>query len=233
MDGAPIPRHRTVLVLVGCLPGVQTAVTFDLFGTLVTVGRPADPARVIADELRARDVAVPEDWAEAYREVHVDAPEGAEVPLPAHVAAALRSRGVVPRDNAARRAVVAAFDPDPTVRPGAHAAVAAAAEYGPVGLLSNCSAPEVARRALLRADLRDAFDATVTSVGCGWRKPHPEAFESVAESLGVAPADLTHVGDDPATDGGVTAVGGRFVDVTETPLADLPAWLESTADDAV
>jgi FMN phosphatase YigB (HAD superfamily) len=210
---------------------VQRAVTFDLFGTLVATARPADPAAAVAAELAARDVPVPDDWAAAYREVHVDAPEGAEVPLPAHVAAALRSRGVVPRGNAARRAVVAAFDPEVTVREGAHEAVAAAAEHGPVGVLSNCSAPEVVRRALLRADLRDAFDVTVTSVGCGWRKPHPAAFESVAERLGVSPAGLVHVGDDPATDGGVTEVGGRFVDVAETPLSALPTWFDRAPAD--
>lgn len=240
MVGAPIPRHRTVLVPVASLFAVQHAVTFDLFGTLVDVTRPADPAHAVAAELRARGVTVPDDWADAYGEVHVDAPEGAEVPLPAHVAAALRSRGVDPRGathggggdgNAIRRAVVAAFDPEVTVRPGAEAAVTAASECAPVGVLSNCSAPEVVRRALLRAGLRDAFDVTVTSIGCGWRKPHPGAFETVADRLGVAPEGLVHVGDDPTTDGGVTEVGGRFVDVAETPLPELPAWFESTLTD--
>ena len=236
----PSLRHRTVLVPVASLSAVQYAVTFDLFGTLVDVTRPADPAGAVAAELRARDVSVPDDWADAYGEVHVDAPEGAEVPLPAHVAAALRSRGVDPRGathgggsdgNAIRRAVVAAFDPEVTVRPGAVAAVTAAGEYGPVGVLSNCSAPELARRALLRAGLRDAVDVTVTSIGCGWRKPHHGAFETVADRLGVVPERLGHVGDDPTTDGGVTEVGGRFVDVAETPLSALPAWFESAFTD--
>jgi FMN phosphatase YigB (HAD superfamily) len=206
---------------------VTPAVTFDLFGTLVTVERHDDPAATVARELAARGVAVPEDWATAYGEVHVEAPEGAEVPLPAHVAAALSSRGVHATGNTARRAVVAAFDPDVTVLSGAHEAVAAAAEHGPVGLLSNCAAPETVRRALIRADLREAFDAVVTSVGCGWRKPHPGAFETVAERLGVPPGSLVHVGDDPATDGGVEGVGGRFVDVARTPFASLPGWLDT------
>lgn len=230
-----ITRHRTALVLLARVPAVQPAVTFDLFGTLVEVTRPTDPARAVADELRARDVPVPEDWATAYGEHHVDAPEGAEVPLPAHVAAALRSRGIAPRTtgasgNAVRRAVVAAFDPEVSVRPGADRAVAAARDRGPVGLLSNCSVPELARRSLLRAGLGDAFDVTVTSAGCGWRKPHPAAFESVAERLAVPPETLVHVGDDPRTDGGVTEVGGRFVDVTATPLSELPAWFERSLD---
>jgi FMN phosphatase YigB (HAD superfamily) len=202
------------------------AVSFDLFGTLVTVARPSDPAAAVAAELEARGVAVPDDWAAAYATSHVDAPAGAEVPLPAHVAAALRSRGVDAPANAARRAVVAAFDPDVETRPGVADAVAAAAERGPVGLLSNCSVPELAARTLIRADVdRDLFDATVTSVACGWRKPHSESFRTLAARLDVAPADLVHVGDDPETDGGVRDVGGRFVDVREVPLDDVATRL--------
>ncbi|RDI71352.1 HAD family hydrolase [Halopelagius longus] len=207
------------------------AVSFDLFGTLVSVDRTADPAAAVAAELRERGVAVPADWAEAYGDVHVDAPEGAEVPLPAHVAAALRSRGVEVPANAARRAVVAAFDPDVETRPGTAEAVAAAAERGPVGLLSNCSVPELVARTTIRADFdRDAFDATVTSVACGWRKPHPEAFRTLATRLDVAPQTLVHVGDDPEADGGVEAVGGRFVDVSEVPLETLAARLRDGGD---
>ncbi|GAB3410150.1 HAD family hydrolase [Haloparvum alkalitolerans] len=203
------------------------AVTFDLFGTLVDVSYPTDPAEAVARELEARDVAVPDDWHVAYGERHVDAPEGAEVPLPAHVARALSSRGVDAPENVARHAVVAAFDPEVTVREGAHAAVRSAAERGPVGLLSNCSVPELVSRTLIRADLRGEFDAVVSSVACGWRKPHRKAFERVADELGVAPAALTHVGDDPTADGAVADLGGRFVDVTETPLARLPERLEA------
>ena len=197
------------------------AVSFDLFGTLVTVDVPEDPAAAVARELAVRGVAVPDDFAMAYRERHVDAPDGAEVPLPAHVGAVLASRGVHPSDNAARRAVVAAFDPDVERRDGALEAIAAAGHRGPVGLLSNCSVPELVSRTLTRAGLRGEFDAVVTSVGCGWRKPDPRAFEAIAGRLGVPVDALVHVGDDPATDGGVADAGGRFVDVREVPLASI------------
>jgi HAD superfamily hydrolase (TIGR01509 family) len=201
-------------------------VSFDLFGTLVTASTPEEPAAAVARELRDRGVAVPEDWTAAYRTPHIDAPEAAEIPLPAHVAAALRSRSVDASDTVVRRAVVAAFDPEVRRRPGADAALDAARNRGLVGCCSNCSVPELVSRTLVRADLRDAFDAVVTSAACGFRKPHPRPFETVAAELGVDAADLTHVGDDPDADGGIDALGGRFVDVSDTPLDGLDDALE-------
>lgn len=206
-------------------------VSFDLFGTLVTADRPADPAAAVATELENRGVAVPADWADAYAQRHVDAPEGAEVPLPAHVSHALASRDVDYDRNAARRAVVAAFDPAVETRPGALEAVQAARERGPIAICSNCSVPELVGRTLVRSVLeRDDFDAIVTSVGCGWRKPAPEIFELTADELGVATDDLIHVGDDPSTDGGIEAVGGTALLLEDRSLADVPARLAALAE---
>ncbi|WP_234972301.1 HAD family hydrolase [Halobaculum gomorrense] len=194
----------------------MSAVSFALFDTLVDADLPSDPAAAVGDELRARGVEVPADWADAYRETHVDAPAGAEIPLPAHVSRALASRGVDAPGNAARRAVVAAFDPTVTTRSRAVEAVANARENGPVGLLANCAVPELVGRVLVRSDLaRDDFDAIVSSVACGWRKPDPRAFDRVADALGAGAGDLTHVGADPSVDGGVEAAGGRFVETPE------------------
>jgi HAD superfamily hydrolase (TIGR01549 family) len=199
------------------------AICFDLFGTLVEVDQPERPALAVADALEQYGVSVPADWTDAYTEPHIDAPEGAEVPLPAHVSAALASRGVEPTKNAARRAVVSAFDPTVDTRPGAVDAVEAAHEHGPVGLLSNCSVPELVGRTLIRSELsRASFDRIVSSVACGWRKPDRRAFETVAEQLSVPVDRLVYVGDTPATDGGIEAVGGTFIDVNETPLSQLP-----------
>jgi FMN phosphatase YigB (HAD superfamily) len=204
------------------------AVSFDLFGTLVDVTRPDDPAQAVARALRERDVDVPEDWGEAYREVHVDAPEGAEVPLPAHVARALASRGVDAPGNAPRRAVVAAFDPVVTVRRGAREAVEAAREHGPVAVCSNCSVPGLVRKTLIRAGMRDDLDAIVASAACGWRKPDARIFERTADALDCAPGNLVHVGDADA-DAGVEGVGGHFVDVRDVPSAELADVVASFA----
>ncbi len=203
------------------------AVSFDLFGTLVCAPKPADPARAIAAELESRGVSVPEEWEAAYRTLHIDAPEGAEVPLPAHVARALAACGVEAPANAARRAVIAAFDPEVRTREGAEEAIRAASERGPVGILSNCSVPELVSRTLIRSELsRDAFDAIVTSVACGWRKPSPNAFGAIATELDVPVEALTHVGDSPAADGGIEACGGRAILLDDASLSDVPALLE-------
>lgn len=198
------------------------AITFALFGTLVTADWPDDPAAAVGRELRERGVTLPEDWADAYAETHIDPPEGAEVPLPAHVSAALGSRGVEAPGNAPRRAAVAAFDPEITTREGAVEALHAATERGPVGILADAAAPELVRRAVIRGDFdRDLPDAVVSSAACGWRKPDERAFEAVARRLDTATTELVHVGHDPETDGGVTAVGGRFRDVRDTSLDTL------------
>ncbi len=205
------------------------AVSFDLFGTLVAVDMPSDPSAAVASELRDRGVSVPSDFGDAYRKIHVDAPDGAEVPLPAHVAAALSSRGIETPNNAARRAVVAAFDPTVERREGALDAIEAAAELGPVGICSNCSVPELVRQTLIRAELRGQFGTVVTSVGCGWRKPDERIFETLATQLDVEVESIVHVGDTPETDGGIESAGGRYVDIVEAPLSTLPERLRSNA----
>ena len=221
------PRHTTARLKFTCISETGVGVSFDLFGTLVDVEMPASPAAAVATELEARDVSVPADWETLYGEPHIDAPEGAEVPLPAHVAAALSSGGVEYEAGAVRRAVIAAFDPNVETRASALEAVAAAREHGPVALCSNCSVPELVPRTLIRSDLeRDDFDVIVTSAGCGWRKPAPEIFETTAEQLEVSLSELVHVGDDPRTDSGIEAVGGRFVPLEEVRLADIPDYLE-------
>ncbi|AQL42058.1 HAD family hydrolase [Halorientalis sp. IM1011] len=218
------------------------AVSFDLFGTLVDVDRSSDPAAAVAAALSDRGVDVPDDWASAYRERHIDAPDGAAVPLPAHVSAALASRGVDAPGTAVRRAVVSAFDPAVETRDGAVEAVRAAADHGPVGVLSNCSVPHLASRVLTRSAVdRELLDATVTSIGCGWRKPDRRAFAAAARALDVLIDALYHVGDDPRTDGQVLdrestadapdTAGPTHVLLEDVPLHELPAYMEGRAWD--
>lgn len=210
------------------------AVSFDLFGTLVDVKYPSDPAAAVASELEKRGIVVPDDWAEAYSEPHIDAPEGAEIPLPAHVSAALTSRGAAvnatdnENGNVIRRAVLDAFDPEVHTRSDAPEAVESARGQGPVGVLSNCSVPELAHRALARSKLvRDMFDGVVTSVGCGWRKPDHRAFNAIATELNVPLSDIVHIGDDPYTDGGAADIGATAILIDDVPLREVPSLLEA------
>lgn len=210
--------------------GVAVAVSFDLFGTLVAVDRPSDPAAALARELRARGVSVPSDWSTRYREPQVTYEPGQERPLSAHVSAALASAAVDVDDAVVQRAVHEAFDGPVRTRDGARAAVDAAAERGAVGILSNCSVSGLVERTLERSELDpDRFDAVVASVDCGWRKPDRRAFEAVASALDVPLADLVHVGDDPETDGGADAVGARALVLEDRSLADVRAQLEAIA----
>ena len=202
------------------------AVSFDLFDTLVAADRPGEPWDAVADTLRERGVAVPEDWEAAYRSSHVDIERGAELSLVEHTVAALASRGVDADGAVVRAALLAAFDGPVTVREGAVEALRAADRAGPVGLLSNCSLPGLAERTLDRAALPVEFDAVVTSVGCGWRKPHDRAFVAAAGALGVSTEDLVHVGDDPRADGGGRTAGVTVVLTDEVPLPAFPGWLE-------
>lgn len=204
------------------------ALSIDLFGTLVAVDPPPDPAAAVAAALRERDVSVPSDWHERYASPTADVPEGVERSLYDHVEAALTAgRDADAERGAIERAVDAAFDPSVVARDGAATAVAAASESGPVGVLSNTAVPGLATRAVERASLPgERIDAVVTSVGCGWRKPDPRAFRAVADALSVPASQLIHVGDDPATDGGAPSAGARFVSIEETPLESVPTMVE-------
>jgi FMN phosphatase YigB (HAD superfamily) len=207
-----------------CGKGEVVAVSFDLFGTLVRQERPAEPWEAVAAELRTRDVPVPEDWEAAYRTSHTELEPGREQSLVTHVRAALASRGVDADRGAVRDALLDAFGGPVEVRSGATEALAAAREHGPVGVLSNCSLPGLVDRTLSRTQL--APETVVTSVGCGWRKPHDRAFGAVADRLGVGVEDLVHVGDDPRADGGGRTAGVTVVLTDDIPLSAFPEWLE-------
>lgn len=56
-----------------------------------------------------------------------------------------------------------------------------------------------------RVGLASLFIDSVHAAGVGVAKPHPDIFREAAARAGVAPADVLHVGDDPAMD----VVGAR------------------------
>lgn len=206
------------------------AVSYDLFGTLVAVNSERAPADAIAAQLRDRDVTVPDGWTDAYRHQHRELEDGQELALPDHVRDVLEALGVTECDQQLiQEAVLEAFEADIATRDGAQRVVQATARQYPVGILSNCSVPSLARRVLARCAIDETqFDAIVTSVDCGWRKPHPNAFETIAAQLGCPVTELLHVGDDPGSDGGITDAGGDALLLEDVSLSGIPPVLEGS-----
>lgn len=80
--------------------------------------------------------------------------------------------------------------------PEHHAAVLGALrERVPLAVCSNFSHTPTAERVLRETGLLDRFDAVVVSETLGIRKPRREIFDAVAQALGLAPAEILHVGD--------------------------------------
>lgn len=212
----------------GLAPEIE-AVSFDLFGTLVTADRPPSPDEAVATALRERDIPVPRNWKEAYRTSHIDADPLEELPLHKHVVAVLRSGARDPDSidqQTVKEAVAAAFDTPIQTRDGAVGAVEGLAAQVPVGILSNSSVDGLVERTVSRSDIpADTFVAVLPSVEIGWRKPHESAFERIAEELGVEPTGLLHVGDDPRADGAATRTGAKAVIVDDEGPLDLDARL--------
>ncbi len=79
-----------------------------------------------------------------------------------------------------------------------------------LGVCSNFSHADTARRILEEARLLDVLDAVVISEETGFRKPRPEIFRELLAKLGAAPGDTLHVGDQLDADvAGAAAVGLR------------------------
>lgn len=98
-----------------------------------------------------------------------------------------------------------------------------------LGLCSNFSDGQTARRVVDDAGFARHLQAIVISDEIGIRKPRPEIFEAVAERLGLAPREIVHVGDSLEADvAGARAVGMQTVWLTrrirdpEAELSRLP-----------
>lgn len=84
-----------------------------------------------------------------------------------------------------------------------------------LGLCSNFSHAETARGILAESGLARHLSSIVVSEEVGLRKPRPEIFARVVDSLGLAPREILHVGDDLHADvGGAARAGMRTVWLT-------------------
>ena len=212
--------------------GVE-AVSFDLFGTLLTVEQPRDPTAAVAEALEARGIDIPDEWEDAYRTPYIETDHPLqEMPLGDHVLALLRahadSADTEPDPAVVDEAVRDAFDTPIQTRDGAAETIRALSEHVPVAVLSNSSVRGLVERSLSKADLPvDSFAIVRASVDLGWRKPHEQTFKHIADELGVPIESLVHVGDDSRTDGGADRAGAHAVIVSESGPLTVASILEA------
>lgn len=104
----------------------------------------------------------------------------------------------------------------PALLPGVATGLRELAARFPLAIVSDSGfASSRAQDRLLAQDgLRECFACTVYSMDVGHAKPRPEPFLLALDSLGIAPGEAVHVGDNERTDvGGALAVGMRAIRV--------------------
>ena len=203
------------------------AVVFDLFDTLVDLrfedlplhehrGRrlPASVLVLHAELCRHSEVTLDAlvdafaEGARAFEQSHFA--QGREVPTELRFRDLLARLGVEAPGLAARFTEIHMGVVSSAVRALPHHEEVLAGLRGRVriGLCSNFSHSETARRVLEEAGLWPAFDAVLVSDAFGLRKPRREIFDAVVSRLGVASGEALHVGDSLRADvGGASAAG--------------------------
>lgn len=189
------------------------AVAFDLFNTLITVDMPSRYSSIdrLLDSLQAQGVAVhADDFMPVYRDVakgFVSEAErsGKETYNGQWISTTLQRLGIdmQPQDPRVAQAVEAyfsAFVENARPLPGTADMLAALKPHYRLGLLSNLTYGPAARQILDHVNLSVYFDVLLVSGDLGYRKPHPQAFQTLIAALDVPPATIVFVGDDPRTD---------------------------------
>ncbi|WP_284010154.1 HAD family hydrolase [Haloarcula pelagica] len=170
-------------------------VVFDLDGTLCESTQ--DEATLYAGAFAAVDLpqfgAAEELWAA------LDGPPDPDDEQ-SYLAAGFRRLGAqhghrqVPADELAAGLLDTVDRSAVAFREGADRALRAAGEHGPVGLLTNGPARRQ-RPKVESLGLADRVDTVCYAGDRPRRKPHPEPFVEVCETLGIAPEATLYVGD--------------------------------------
>ncbi|MCC9310025.1 HAD-IA family hydrolase [Kitasatospora sp. RB6PN24] len=92
----------------------------------------------------------------------------------------------------------------------------------PIAVLSNIGWD--LRPVFVSHGLDGLVDDYLLSFELGVRKPDPAIFQAACDRLGLAPADVLMVGDQPA-DAAATAIGCRHFPVDDLPVTERPAGL--------
>jgi putative hydrolase of the HAD superfamily len=104
------------------------------------------------------------------------------------------------------------------VRPGGRALVGQARAAGlRTGLLTSKLVAFLSREVVARSELLSSFDVLLDESETGVAKPDPRAYEQAAAAMGLDPAGIVFVDDDPANVAGAVAAGmaGVQFDVTD------------------
>lgn len=104
------------------------------------------------------------------------------------------------------------------VRPEGPALIADARAAGlRTGLLTSKLVAFLSREVVARSELLSSFDVLLDESETGVAKPDPRAYEQAAAAMGVDPAGIVFVDDDPANVAGAVAAGmaGVQFDVTD------------------
>lgn len=87
------------------------------------------------------------------------------------------------------------------------------------------------RPLLKRLELMDYFEAAVISCEIGCRKPDPEVFLKAAQTLGLAPKQVLHVGDSLEHDvSGASGAGMQAVGINRVGDPADPSWIRTLND---
>ncbi len=70
----------------------------------------------------------------------------------------------------------------------------------PMGVVSNFKKPGGIRELLEIHELISFFSFLVTSIGVGWKKPHPKIYEEALKKAGVKPEEVVFIGDNFSCD---------------------------------
>ena len=85
------------------------------------------------------------------------------------------------------------------------------------GLLSSKLVAFLSRELVARSDFLSSFDVLLDESETGLAKPDPRAYEQAAAAMGLDPAAIVFVDDDPANVAGAAAAGmpGVRFDITD------------------
>lgn len=214
------------------------AIGFDLFNTLITVEPHALREAVdrLMGSLQQKGVRLDQEkFKRAHREaalrfVQKAWEDGRETHNRFWISAALRSQNydIAPDDPLIASAVEAYFSvflEDCRLIPGTSEMLETLHGRYRIGLLSNFTHPPAAKNILDHVGLTRFFDVILISGELGYRKPHPVAFQSLIDRLGVEKHRILYIGDDPEPDingarmAGLQAVWTTYVRDQHIPFA--------------